>query len=399
MPNNRIFYATHSVAIKSNGGALTFTTGHLAKGVQSVGINSNFNLSPLFGLGNISIYENVEGIPEVEVNIQKVLDGFPPVLTLATTAAASPTLAGRSTAKCDIGLAVYPDTNTYASGTPDAVCVASGMFWNSSSFTFTTDGPFTEDNSFIGSDKIWTLAPGTATGTPNYGEDDMGTMPTITWNAHMPATILPLSVAGVSASPEFILDIPTGALTADSNGAINHPDATVFPSEIEGITISGSNPAGADGIRSTHISSASVSVSFNRESITELGRRGPYSRTIAFPVEVTSEFVNTSSRGDGVSHIERGIFGTGVGACSSDRTNLRHRTIRICTCDGLRIYLGTKNKLASVSYAGGDAGGGNVTTTYSYSTNNDFTVMHQNDPHASGAAWWAARASNGYLVE
>ncbi len=403
MPNNRIFYATHSVAIKPNSGALTFTTGHLAHGVQSVGINSNFNLTPIFGLGNISIYENVEGIPEVEITMQKVSDGRPPLLTLATTAAASPTLAGRSASRCDIGLAVYPDTNTYASGTPNSVCVGSGMYWNSSSFSFNADGsPFLEDASFVGNDKIWTRAPGFATGTPSYGEPDLGTMPTITWNAHMAASVSPLAIGGIDASQEFKFDLPTatGTLSADENGAVNHPDVSVFPTEIEGITVSGTNPMSSDGIsRAAHVSTVSVNVSFNRESINELGRRGPYSRTIAFPVEVTSEFTNTSAQGDLVSHTEQGIFGTGVGQCSSDRTNLRHRTIRIATCAGLRIYLGRRNKLASVSYAGGDAGGGNVTTTYSYTTQNDYTVMHENDPHPSGAAWWAARESNGYLIE
>ena len=399
MANSRIFYATHSLAIKANGGALTFTTGHLAHGVQSVGISSTFNLTPVFELGNISIYENVEGIPDAEVTAQKVLDGHPPLLCLATTAATAPDLGGRSTARCDIGLAVYPDTNTYASGTPDSVCVISGAYVNSSSFNFATDGAsFTEDATFVANDVIWTRAPGTATGTPNYGESDLGTMPTITWNAHMANTSLPRAVGGISQSQEFQWDLPTGALTADTNGAVNHADVSVIPTEIEGVTVSGTNPNLGDS-RSAHIQSASVSVSFNREDITELGRRGPYSRTIAFPTEVQSEFTVTSSYGSLVSHTEQGIFGTGGTQCASDRTNVRHRTIRLCTCDGTRIYLGRKNKLASVSYAGGDAGGDNVITTYQYTTQNDYTVVHQYDPHASGSAWWDQRNTLGYLTE
>jgi hypothetical protein len=401
MPNTRIYYATHSVAIKSNGGALTWTTGHLVHGVQSVGISSTFNLTPIFELGNISIYENVEGIPDAEVTMQKVCDGHPPLITLATTAATAPTLGGRSDARCDIGLAVYPSTNTFASGTPDAVCAISGAYLNSSAFTFATDGAsFTEDATFVSNDVVWTRAPGTATGTPNYGEDDLGTMPTITWNAHMANTSLPRAVGGVSQSQEFIWDLPTGALSADTNGAVNHADVSVVPTEIEGITVSGTNPMNSDAsARSAHIQSCSVSVNFNRESITELGRRGPYSRTIAFPTEVSSEFTVVSSYGSLVSHTEFGIFGTGGSQCASDRTNVRHRTIRLCTCDGLRIYLGRKNKLASVSYAGGDAGGDNVVTTYQYTTQNDYTVVHQYDPHASGSAWWSQRNTLGYLTE
>ena len=42
--------------------------------------------------------------------------------------------------------------------------------------------------------------------------------------------------------------------------------------------------------------------------------------------------------------------------------------------------------MASVNYSGGDAGGGNVTVSYSFTTFNDFTVMHVNDP-ASNFDW------------
>ncbi len=399
--NNRVYFATHSVALKQNGGALTFATGHLLHGAQSVGISSNFNITPLFELGYLPVYENLEGIPDVEVNIQKALDGHPLAYHLATTAATAPDLGGRSTSRCDIGLAVYPDTNTFASGTPQAVCAVSGAYINSAAYNFSTDGSFTEDVSFVANDKIWTRAPGTNTGTPNYGESDLVAMPTITWNAHMAASDAPLAVGGVAQSEDFLWDLPGGALTSDANGAVNHADVTVLPTEIQGITLSGTNPMQSDGSsRSAHVQTASVSVSFNRESITELGRRGPYSRTIQFPVEVTAEFTSTTSEGDLVSHTERGIFGSTTGAlCSAANENLRNRTIRLCTCEGTRIYLGRKNKLSSVNYAGGDAGGGNVTVTYGYTTQNEFTVVHQRDPHASGSAWWTQRNTLGYLTE
>ena len=40
----------------------------------------------------------------------------------------------------------------------------------------------------------------------------------------------------------------------------------------------------------------------------------------------------------------------------------------------LNINLGDKNKLTSINYTGGDTGGGNATTTYSYQGFNAFTV-------------------------
>jgi hypothetical protein len=48
------------------------------------------------------------------------------------------------------------------------------------------------------------------------------------------------------------------------------------------------------------------------------------------------------------------------------------------------IDLGTKNKLQSVSYGGGDTGGGNVTNTFNYSNFNDFSVTHSGDPGVVG---------------
>ena len=48
--------------------------------------------------------------------------------------------------------------------------------------------------------------------------------------------------------------------------------------------------------------------------------------------------------------------------------------ITIADSAGTRLDLGNKNKLTSVSYSGGDTGGGNATVTFSYSTFNDLTV-------------------------
>lgn len=399
--NKRIFYPANSIAIKNNGGALTFTTGHVVHGAQTASIDSNFNLEPVSELGLLETYENVEGIPDVNVSIQKVADGFPPVYLLATVTGTDPTLVGRSNARCSIGLAVYPDTSNFASGTPLSMVACSGMFVNSVSYTFPANGNFTEDVSFVGNDKIWTRAVGTATGTPNYGEPDLATMPVLTWNAHMPAHDSPRATAGVGRSQSFNWAVPalSGGYVADVNGAVDHPDITVLPTEIFGITLSGLNTESVVGEYDTHVESITISTSFNRESINELGRRGPYNRSITFPVDVTSQIVVTSTEGDLVSHTEKGIFGTGTGLCAASNSNLRDRTIRIATCEGIRIYLGVKNRLASVSYGGADAGGGNAKATYNYTNQNIMTVMHQYDPHPSGSVWWANRTTNGYLTD
>jgi len=43
--------------------------------------------------------------------------------------------------------------------------------------------------------------------------------------------------------------------------------------------------------------------------------------------------------------------------------------------DGTTFDLGDENRLSSVNYTGGDAGGGNVSITYSFSTYNDLTIL------------------------
>ena len=73
-------------------------------------------------------------------------------------------------------------------------------------------------------------------------------------------------------------------------------------------------------------------------------------------------------------------------------------TIRIATCEGLRIYLGKKNKLASVNYGGGDAGGGNATVSYTFTTFNDFTVIHESDVAGENAVWTNGGNKMDYLA-
>ena len=54
--------------------------------------------------------------------------------------------------------------------------------------------------------------------------------------------------------------------------------------------------------------------------------------------------------------------------------NTPEESILILLEDGSRFDLGTKNRLSSVTYGGGDASGGNATITYSYTNFNELTV-------------------------
>ena len=46
--------------------------------------HNHFNLEQAFELGQIQIYENIEGLHEVEVTMEKVLDGYPLLYTSVT---------------------------------------------------------------------------------------------------------------------------------------------------------------------------------------------------------------------------------------------------------------------------------------------------------------------------
>jgi hypothetical protein len=101
----------------------------------------------------------------------------------------------------------------------------------------------------------------------------------------------------------------------------------------------------------------------------------PYYRYVTFPVEVTSEFEIIASSGD---YVEAKDFDGQVG-CNVVYKNLQDKTVKVVVCgsgtsDQLILDLGSKNKLTSVNYTGGEAGGDNATITYSYQTFNKFVV-------------------------
>lgn len=372
MVNKRIYYAVHQVGLRpDNAPTGDYTVIH---GVQSVGMTTNFNLEQVFELGQLAIYENIEEIPDVEVSLTKVLDGYIPMYCLATGwDSQTPTLAGRSNAKTFFGLGIFDDTLTSATGTAGSVVECSGMYVGSISYTFPLDDNFTEDITLVGNDKVWLNDPSIlpASNTP---------VPTFT-SGQFDALDAPVGLGGVNRRENLIL---VGSHTGtDANGMANGVDVTVLPPDVFGISTSGTNDKDGNGDFLAHLSSITVSADLGREQINELGRKGPYHRTVTFPIEVTCDIEVTSHSGDMVSATEGGIRNTDPADQCTAGGNLQDRTIRIATCEGTRIYLGLKNKLSSVNYTGGDAGGGNVNVTYTFTTFNDFTVMHTGENNAN----------------
>lgn len=354
MANKRIYYAIQQVRIGSGDNV------DALHGLQSVGMTTNFNLEQVFELGQLEIYQNLEEIPDIEITLNKVLDGYPLIYVAATengaagianSVATSPTLTGRQNARCDVELSIFDDDQVSCSGTSltsnYSIVTCSGMYVSSVSYTFPVDGNFTEDVTLVGNDKIWSSS------------SDVGQFDT---NDDEP-------IAPTKVNRRQHLDM------ANSR----------FPSEIPGVNGSGyvadSGDAG-EGF-TAHFQNITVSCDFGREAINELGRFAPYHRYVTFPVEVTSEFEVLAVQGDGINATEDGYYkGDNQVATASDtgcdvyRYNLKDQSIYLVTCEGTKIGLGEKNKLSSVNYTGGDTGGGNVTVTYSYSNFNSFTVAH-----------------------
>ncbi len=376
MPNNRIFHAVHAPAF-ANDGSNTFTGAH---GVQSCTMSLNFGLQNIQELGKLEPYEIIENVPEVELNLSKNLDGYPLLMHLATagTTTVDPTLNGRGNTKCQVAVGIWDDTSSSADEVPVAEVWQSGLFFSNFKLTIPVDGQMMEEISLQGNHRVWKSDPRYAGAYSTFKID----------NDSDYSSDGPIGSGGVQRR-ENILFGTTGGSGADVNGMFAGKDTTVLPPEVFGISSSGLNIQ-TDGVFGASIQNISISASVNREALYELGHRGAYSRSIQYPVEVSTEIEIIAKSGDMISAIENGIYTTGVDACS-DLGNLRDRTIRVATCEGTRVYTGTKNKLMSVNYNGGDAGGGNVSISYQFVNYNVLTVMHPNDPHASGSAWWAAR--------
>jgi hypothetical protein len=353
--NNRIFYAIQALGFAEHdstdgsGNPSGFVVAH---GVQSVGLNTTFNLEQVFELGQLELYENIEGIPDIELTAQKVLDGYPLLYHLATPGATSATLVGRSNERCFAALNIYPDTNDNASGVPLQSVGMSGMYVSAMTYTLNVEGSSTEDITLVGNNKEWV-----ASGLTHF-------QPSVFDGSDEP---LSLASSGGVAQRENIL-MGSGC-SMNSTGVITGASGSIWPTEIDGIDGNGWNLE-ADGSYGAHIQTVTISSDLGRDELFELGRRGPYHRFVTFPVEVTCAIDTTSSEGDLIDAMADPVGGT----------NLTDQKIFVWVEEGTRINLGAKNKLASVTYGGGDAGGGNVTVSYNYSNFNSLKVTHTQDP-------------------
>lgn len=336
--NRRIYYAIQGVGIAPCG-TNNFTAVH---GLQSLGINTKFNLEQIFEMGQLSIYQQFENLPDVEVSMEKVLDGYPLLGHLATYGAPDVSLVGRSNQRCTLGLSIFSDTSKSASGVPIQMLTVSGLYLSAWSFDIKVEGASTESVSLVGNNKLWNnSAPFAFSGGFNNADS-------------------PLNANGVNRRQHLDLSL------------------SLFPKNIPGINAStGKNDTETTGGHKVHFQSIKISVNLGREQLLELGQRSPYFRYINFPVEVKCDFEVLAVKGDGIDCDENSENNLGSGD-----------VIYIVMEEGTKIHLGSKNVLASVNQTGANASqrGGNLTKTYSYTTWNDWDCSHPQDPSPGLAA-------------
>ena len=334
--NNRLFYAVKAIGIAPRG-STSYTSVH---GLQSFGMDTTFSLERILELGQSALYENKEEIPDITVNMTKVLDGYPPVYTLATQQATDNTLIGRSSAQCGLAMSIFQDTYNSASGVPQREVQLSGLFVSSLSYTFSVDGNSQEEISLVCNNKEW-LSGGSINYTGNLFTNNDS----------------PLAITG-SGGVQRRQHVVFGTL-AD----------TILPPDVAGISSSGTNDQSA-GVFGASIQNISVSVDLNRQGLKELGRKGDYFKFVGFPVDVQTKIDIIAKSGDGVNAI-------------SEADNLTNRQIVVKSLDGTKINCGSTNKLTSITFGGGDVQGGNDTISYTFQNANDFILTHPMDPNTA----------------
>lgn len=302
-------------AAHANGANVEFNGWEVPFGMQTVSVSTAFNLEDVYQIGQLGAYENIEGIPDIEVTMERVLDGTKPLWSMVTDPN-EVTLKGRTADfQVDAAINVYPDSQESAVGTHDSVVLCSGMYVSSVAYNFPVDGSFTESVTLVGNDKTWLLPQASTPSGYFYSAEEYD------------ATVVG---AGVQRSEDFDLA------------------GSTLPSVIQA----------AD-----HIQSIAVSADIGREEIYEIGYKRPYYRAVTYPLTITTTFETVTSAGDKIEAM-------------SDVSNLTNQTIILKTVGGLTINLGTKNKVSNVTYGDFSTGGGSTTVSVEFSNSNVLTITH-----------------------
>lgn len=304
---------------------ITYEGWNPVRGVQSVDISTTFNLEQIFEFGQAEVYENVEGIPEVEITVERVLDGTRPLYFMATQDGAGDLIGAVQNYAFNWALNIYNDNQFRASGTARQSVFGSGFVISNFTYTLPVDGNFTESITAVGSVKTWLNSAGTPDAAFTGVADN--------------ATVIG---SGVQRREDYNITL------------------SEVPTDLPGVNTTG---AGNGAALVEHLQTITITVDVGREELFELGRKTPFFRTITFPIDVSTSFEVITAEGDLIESTDA-------------NDNLTNQQITVVIADGMTFNMGNQNKLLSVEFGGGDTGGGSDTVTYNYQTSNAFTVSH-----------------------
>lgn len=317
MANLRTFYACQAVGIGAREPDANNEYGSLTRavkffhGVQSVGINSTFDIENVFELGQLEIYDSVLNIPTVEITVEKILDGYDTPYHYISN---NENLAKSSKYRADVIFNIYADSGNANAGTSVQGIKCTGMYINNVTYTFPVDGNCTESVTFVGNVKE------------------------LSASAYSIGTI-PSSITNNEATPD---DAPSG---------VGSPGRIVRRQDVV-VTAPGSNKA----------QSVTLTLNLGREDVFEFGQRIPYAKLATYPIEVTAEIQSLLVDGN----VDDAAFD------DTTVTNPVKDQLITVVAGNLGVDLGNKCYLTSINKAGGDATGGNATITRSFTTYNFF---------------------------
>jgi hypothetical protein len=330
MASNRVYYAVQRATLcpaagSTNNTAFT-TAGFVSNLIQSVGITTSLEYEQLFELGRLQIFENVEGLPSIEVTLERAigvysgansttLDAFTEDGTLWNICAnSSPggakeknqftNAAGR---QFNVNMTTADDNSSNVVGSVSAT----GMYLSNYSLNFAVEGPATESVTLVGNSCEW------------------------------------------------------------GSGLIRKPSKAGYLNDVQGST-DGHDGSASGIIQRKHVTGGSVgtgglqslsfTVSFDREDLLTLGSKYPYFKATSFPVETSLELEYIAGKNSSGFNFTESDCNVGANIEDAD-IEAGNRTFHF----GDMNWTGT-------SKSGGDAGGGNQTITQSYVGYNQYNV-------------------------
>lgn len=142
--NKRVYYAISAVAADPvDADDKRLGTKIKLQGIQSISIDGNFDYDPVFELGSLKLYGQLNSSNNIAINLSKVIDNKPPLYLLLTQGTQADSngknVYDLGSRKSDIYYGVWSDSNNFASGISLKTVLCSGMSVTSAEYNLTSN--------------------------------------------------------------------------------------------------------------------------------------------------------------------------------------------------------------------------------------------------------------------